>query len=172
MFRFKEISAPHLDRNAQISNGFIRLLAAESARLGPESPFALPPEDENISVRDRYAPMQRLLAEDDELFLNQQGARDAAKRLRRAHRRCYFDYVNRLTQEIRAARRLRTVAMASQENWSFWILSAHTLLSETSLCYLRWLGYRHALGTTVAVRDVRECLDFLLVAPQFAAAAT
>jgi hypothetical protein len=114
--------------------------------------------------------MQRLLARDDELFLIEQGARASARRLRREHRSCYFDYVNRLTREIRAARRLRTVAMASQEHWSFRVLLAHTVLSESSLFYLRWLGYRHALGTTVAARDVRECLDFLLAAPKFAPA--
>lgn len=172
MFGFKVISAGHSEENPPISNGFIRLLATESARLGPGSPFALPPEVEGISVRNRYAPMQRLLARDDELFLSQQGALDAAKRLRRAHRGCYFDYVDHLAREIRTARRLRTVAMASQENWSFWILLEHTVLTESSLCYLRWLGYRHALGTTVAARDVRECLDFLLVAPKFAVATT
>lgn len=167
MFRLKAISAGHSKKDGQISNGFIRLLAAESARLGGDAPPALVFDEQELPVRERYAPMQRLLAEDDELFLIEQGARASAKRLRREHRSCYFDYVHRLTREIRAARRLRTVAMASQEHWSFWVLLAHTALSESSLLYLRWLGYRHALGITVAARDVRECLDFLLVAPKF-----
>ena len=156
----------------EISNGFIRLLAAESARFGGDAGLALPFEEQELPVRERYAPMQRLLAQDDELFLIQQGARASARRLRREHRSCYFDYVSRLTREIRAARRLRTVAMASQEHWSFWVLMAHTVLSESSLLYLRWLGYRHALGITVTANDVRECLDFLLVVPQFAPATT
>lgn len=148
------------------------MLAAESARLGGDTPLALPLDEQERPVRERYAPMQRLLAQDDELFLIEKGARAAAKKLRREHRSCYFDYVNRLTREIRAARRLRTVAMASQEHWTFPVLLAHTLLSESSLLYLRWLGCRHALGITVAARDVRECLDLLLVAPKFAPATT
>jgi hypothetical protein len=172
VFRLKSISPRHSEKEPQITNGFIRLLAAESARLGGATPLALPFPELELPVRERYAPMQRLLAQDDELFLIEQGAQASAKRLRREHRRCYFDYVSRLTREIRAARRLRTVAMASQEQWSFWILLGHTVLAESSLLYLRWLGCRHALGVTVAARDVRECLDFLLVAPKFAPATT
>lgn len=172
MFRSRIISPEHSKEAPRISNGFIRLLAAESARLGVDAPRAVPFDEQELPVRERYAPMQRLLSQDDELYLSEQGARGSAKRLRREHRSCYFDYVNRLTREIRAARRLRTVAMASQEQWSFWILLEHALLSESSLFYLRWLGYRHALGTRVAARDVRECLDFLLVAPKFAPATT
>lgn len=170
--RFKVISSGHSRNDTRISNGFIRLLAAESARLGGDAPRALPFDEQELPVRERYAPMQRLLAQDDELFLIEQGARASARRLRRDHRSCYFDYVNRLTREIRAARRLQTVAMASQEHWTFRVLLEHALLSESSLLYLRWLGYRHALGITVAARDVRECLDFLLVAPKFAPATT
>jgi hypothetical protein len=62
--------------------------------------------------------------------------------------------------------------MASQENWSFWILSENALLSEASLLYLRWLGCRHALGIRVSARDVRECLDLLLVGPRLHLATT
>jgi hypothetical protein len=172
MDRFDLIRTGQSAEKQRISNGFIRLLAAESARLGGDAPRALTFQEQELSVRERYAPMQRLLAQDDELFLIEQGARASAKRLRREHRSCYFDYLNRLKREIRAARRLRTVAMASREQWSFWVLLAYAVLSESSLLYLRWLGCRHALGITVAARDVRECLDFLLVAPQFAPATT
>jgi hypothetical protein len=172
MSPLKGVFADHSKKAPQISNGFIRLLAAESARLGADAAPALPFDEQELPVRERYAPMQRLLAQEDELFLIEQGARASAKRLRREHRTCYFHYVSQLTREIRAARRLRTVAMASQEHWSFWILLEHTVLSESSLLYLRWLGCRHALGTTVSARDVRECLDFLLVAPKFAPATT
>ncbi len=62
--------------------------------------------------------------------------------------------------------------MASKENWSFWMLLAQTLLSESSLLYLRWLGCRHAAGVNVAARDVGECLDFLLDGPRFHLATT
>jgi hypothetical protein len=158
----------------QIKNQFIRLLAAESVRLAPDAPLNL--MFEGLSVRERYAPMPRLLAEDDELFLAQQmekrSAAAAVKTLRVEHRRCYFGYLSRLTREIRTARRLGTLAMASQEHWSFWMLLARTLISESSLLYLRWLGCRHALGITVAARDVNECLDFLLAGPRFHLATT
>jgi hypothetical protein len=149
-----------------INNVFIRRLAAESARLPPNASFSLM-FDDGLSVRERYAPMPRLLVEDDELFLAREGSQAVIKTLRREHRRCYFRYVSQLTREIRAARRLGTLAMASKENWSFGVLTARTVLSESSLLYLRWLGCRHALGITVAARDVNECLDFLLAAPKF-----
>jgi hypothetical protein len=149
-----------------IHNGFIRTLATGSTRLGADA-LALTPDEQSFSVRERYAPMLRLLARDDESFLVQQGSPEWVKPVRREHRRCYFAYVSRLAEEIRAARRLRTLAMASQENWSFRILLAHIVLSESSLLYLRWLGCRHALGISVAPRDVRECLDFLLAGPRF-----
>jgi hypothetical protein len=167
MFRFKLIFTIQSERNLHINNGFIRLLAAESARLGADAPLTLALDEAGFSVRERYAAMPRLLARDDELFLARQGCGAAARKLRQEHRSCYFSYVHRLTREIRAARRLRTLAMASKETWSFWILLEYTLLSESSLLYLRWLGCRHAAGITVAARDVKECLDFLLAGPRF-----
>jgi hypothetical protein len=160
------------DRNLRINNGFIRLLAAESARLGPGAQVTLTFDEQGLSVRERYAPMHRLLAQDDESFLASQGAGHLGKGLQREHRACYFDYVRRLTAEVRSARKLRALAMASQENWSFWLLSERALLSEASLVYLRWLGCRHALGIRVSARDVRECLDLLLAGPRFQLATT
>ncbi len=167
MPRFSLISTVHLEQDLHINNGFIRMLAAESARLGADLPLVPLLDEEGFSVRERYAPMHRLLAEDDQLFLIQQGLRAAAKRLRRDHRRCYFGYVTSLTHEIRTARKLGALAMASQDNWSFWTLLARTVISESSLLYLRWLGCRHAVGVNVAARDVKECLDFLLAGPRF-----
>jgi hypothetical protein len=162
----------HPVRDLKIKNGFIRMLAAESARLGTELPGLETPDEQASlasasSVRERYAPMHRLLAPDDESFLIQRGLRAAAKKLRREHRNCYFGYVARLAREIRGARRLHTLAMASEGHWSFWILLAHAVLSESSLLYLRWLGFRHAAGVQVAARDVRECLDFLIAESRF-----
>jgi hypothetical protein len=136
-----------------ISNLFVRTFVFEPTQ--------------QVSVRVRYAPMTRLLSRDDEIFLVEQGFPGCARSLRRQHRNCYFAYVKGLAREIRGARRLRTMAMASQENWSFWALLAHTVLAESSLFYLRWLGCRHALGISVAARDVKECLDFLLAVPRF-----
>jgi hypothetical protein len=150
-----------------INNAFVRMLTAESARLGADAPLMPILDQQGSPVRERYAPMHRLLAQEDELFLIQQGFPAAAKRLRREHRGCYFGYVRRLTREVRAARRLGALAMASEENWNFWTLLAQTLLLESSLLYLRWLGCRHAAGINVTQRDVRECLDFLLAGPRF-----
>ncbi len=167
MPRFSLISTVHSGRDSHINNAFIRRLALGSARLRPDVP--LPPviDEEGCSVRERYLPMHRLLAQEDELFLTAQGFRVAARALRREHRRCYFGYVTRLRREIRAARKLGALAMASQENWSFWTLLARTVISESSLLYLQWLGCRHAAGLNVHARDVEECLDFLLAGPKF-----
>lgn len=169
--RFSLLSTIHLVQDYRISNSFIRMLALKSTHLGAEvTPPAMLEEGE-YALRERYSPMHRLLAPDDELFLIQQGFRIAAKRLRREHRGCYFGYVTRLTHEIRRARRLRALAMASQEHWSFWTLLAQMVISESSLLYLRWLGCRHAAGISVRARDVKECLDFLLAGPRFHLAA-
>lgn len=148
------------------------MLALESARLGTDLPPILTLGEERSSVRERYAPMHRLLAPDDELFLERQGLPAVAKRLRHEHRKCYFGYLNRLTHEIRTARNLHSLAMASKENWNFWTLMAQTVLSESSLLYLRWLGCRHVAGINVAALDVKECLDFLLGGPKFRMATT
>jgi hypothetical protein len=160
------------DHDLKINNSLIRLLAAESVRLGRSAELSLSFDEQEMSVRERYAPMYRLLAKDDDFFLAQQGAPALSRQLRCDHRTCYFDYVRRLAAEVRSARKLRALAMASRKNWNFWILSEHALLSEVSLLYLRWLGCRHALGITVAARDVRESLDFLLAGPRFRLAAT
>jgi hypothetical protein len=169
--RFRLISTVHSKQDFHINNGFIRRLTVESARFGMDMYLTMLDEP-GFSVRERYTPMQRLLAPDDELFLLQLGFPAPVKQLRREHRNCYFGYVTRLTREIRTARRLAALAMASKENWSMWSLLAHTVLSESSLLYLRWLGWRHALGISVAARDVKECLDFLLAGPRFRLATT
>jgi hypothetical protein len=170
--RFSLIWTVDLEQDLHINNGFIRMLALESQRLGADLPLVPLLDEEGSSVRERYAPMHRLLAEDDQLFLVQQGLRTVAKRLRRDHRSCYFGYLQSLTREIRMARKLGALAMASRENWSFWTLLARTVISESSLLYLRWLGCRHAAGVNVAARDVTECLDFLLAGPRFQLATT
>jgi hypothetical protein len=172
VLRFFLISTVHSARDTQIKNGFIRMLALESERLGADLPLLPLFGEEVSSVRERYAPMHRLLAEDDELFLMAQGFRLAAKRLRQEHRNCYFRYLASLTSEVRTARKLGALAMASKQNWSFWTLLGQTVISETSLLYLRWLGCRHAAGINVAARDVRECLDFLLAGQRFRLATT
>jgi hypothetical protein len=172
VLRFNLIATVHSGRDSQINSGFVRLLAVESARLGANMPLIPLLDEDGSSVRERYAPMHRLLAREDELFLVRRGFRTTADRLRREHRNCYFSYVTRLAREIRTARKLGALAMASQGNWSFWTLLAQTVFSESSLLYLRWLGCRHAAGVNVAARDVKECLDFLLAGPKFRLATT
>jgi hypothetical protein len=175
MLRFSLIATVQPGRALEIKNGFVRMLALRSARLGAEIP--LPPmleeeQQRGTSVRERYAPMHRLLTQDDDLFLVGQGFPDAAKKLRREHRHCYFRYLACLTQEIRDARKLSTLAMSSTRHWSFPALLEQMAIAESSLLYLRWLGCRHAAGVTVAASDVRECLDFLLAGQKFRLATT
>ena len=172
MLRFSLIGTVQPGRASEIKNRFVRMLALRAARLGAEIP--LPPtleqqeeEGGGASVRERYAPMHRLLTQDDDLFLAGQGFPGAAKKLRREHRHCYFRYLACLTREIREARKLSTLAMASKRHWSFPALLEQMAIAESSLLYLRWLGCRHAAGVTVAASDVRECLDFLLVGQKF-----
>jgi len=172
VLRFRLISVFRSDHDSQIKNGFIRVLTIESARLKADLPRIVLLGEEGPSIRERYAPMHRLLAPDDDLFLERQGLPSAAKKMRQEHRNCYFEYLGLLTLEIRTARRLHALAMASKENWSFWTLMAQTVLSESSLLYLRWLGCRHAAGIKVAALDVKECLDFLLGGPKFRLATT
>ncbi len=172
MPRFDLISNFQPGRDSEIKNRFIRMLALKSARLGLDLPPLSTLDEEGNSARARYAPMHRLLTQDDDLFLVGQGFRDAAKKLRREHRNCYFDYLARLRRELRAGRKLGTLAMASKGNWSFPNLLTHTLITESSLLYLQWLGCRHAAGVTVGARDVKECLDFLLAGQRFRLATT
>jgi hypothetical protein len=167
--RFGLISLVHAKRDSNFYNRFLRLLAAESARIQAGAPLRI--DEERSSIFERYAPMHRLLGREDELFLVRQGLPLAAKRLRRNRRSCYFGYVRLLGREIRAARKLGALAMASKQNWSFWTLLEQTVISECSLLYLRWLGCRHAAGVSVAARDIKECLAFLLGEPRFRLAA-
>lgn len=154
----------------QVRNSFVRLLASEAVRLGVASPLMLP--DEGPSLRARYAPMQRLLTQADEQFLRREGCPEVALRLRHEHRRCYRQFLADLRREIREVRRLRGLAMASAGHWDFWSLFAYVVLSECSLFYLGWLGWRNSAGITAAARDVTECLNFLLADPKFLVEAT
>lgn len=155
----------------QVRNRFLRLLASEAVRMGVASPLMLP-DEAGSSARARYAPMPRLLTHADEQFLRREGCPEAALRLRREHRQCYREFLANLRSEIRQARRLRGVAMASAGDWDFWSLSAYVVLSECSLLYLGWLGWRHSAGITAAARDVTECLNFLLADPRLPVEAT
>ena len=171
MLRFRKSGAIPRAAETQIHNAFVRLLASEAVRLGVAPPLMLP-DEAGPSVRVRYAPMQRLLTQADERFLRREGCPEAAMRLRREHRRCYREFLADLRREMRQARRLRGLAMASAGNWDFWSLSAYVVFSECSLLYLGWLGWRHSAGITSAARDVTECLNFLLADPRLAAEAT
>lgn len=130
------------------------------------------PQDDEVSVRDRYAPMRRLLSRRDENYLRDQGRNALAAQLRREHRRCYFAYVTALAGEVRHGRRLMAAAMGSQQQWNFRLLLTRAVASEASLMYLRWLGMKHAAGMQAPTRDIAECLNFLLGGPKFELAAT
>ena len=169
IFSKKRLIAHELD--AEISNSLVRLLASEAERLGVTPPPLLS-SDFEPPARLRYAPMQRLLTQDDEHFLWRQGVPGAALKIRREHRRLYREFLANLRRDIRQARRLQGLAMASAGKWDFWSLLAQVVLSESSLLYLGWLGWKHSAGISLAARDVRECLDFLLARPRFPVAAT
>ena len=171
MLRFRKNVGILREAETHTHNAFVRLLASEAVRLGMDSPLLLPDEC-GSSVRVRYAPMQRLLTRADERFLQRQGCPQAAMKLRREHRRCYREFLDNLRREIRQARRLRGLAMASAGNWDFWSLLEYFVLSECSLLYLGWLGWRHSAGITAAARDVTECLNFVLADPKFPVEAT
>ena len=167
LFRKKRLIAD--EANAAISNKFVRLLVSEAAWLGFDAPLLLSNDE---SPRLRYAPMQRLLSREDERFLKREGAPAAALKLRREHRLCYRGFLINLKRDIRKGRRLQSLAMASTGKWDFWSLLAQMILSESSLLYLEWLGWKHSAGISLAARDVRECLDFLLAGPRLPVAAT
>jgi hypothetical protein len=171
MLRLRKNAEIPREPETQARNVFVRLLTSEVVRTGVASPLMLLGED-GPSVRARYAPMQRLLTRVDEQFLRRQGCPEAAMRLRREHRRCYREFLADLRREIRQARRLRGLAMASAGSWDFWSLLAYVVLSEFSLLYLGWLGWRHSAGIATAARDVTECLNFLLADPRLPAEAT
>jgi hypothetical protein len=171
MLRFRKHVGIPREAETQIRNAFVRLLSSEAARLGVTSPVMLADET-GASVRERYAPMQRLLTHADERFLQREGCPEAAMRLRREHRQCYRGFLANLRREIRQARRLRSLAMASAGSWDFWSLLAYAVLSECSLIYLGWLSWRHSAGITAAARDVTECLNFLLADPKLPVEAT
>ncbi len=53
-----------------------------------------------------------------------------AVRLRREHRRCYREFLANLRRDIRTARRLQGLAMASAGEWDVWLLFGNVVLSE------------------------------------------
>jgi hypothetical protein len=157
----------------EIRNIFVRVLTSEAERLGFETPSASSPANcIELNIRERYAPMQRLLTREDEQFLIEQGVPAAAAKLRRDHRRCYRQFLKNLRRETRKGRELLGLAMASSGKWDFWALLEHRLLTESSLVYLSWLGWKHAAGVTAAAHDVSGCLDFLLAGPRLPLQAT
>jgi hypothetical protein len=170
MSRFCDNSRISVEQDSRIRNAFVRLLASKAADLGVTSPLISFDQSE-FPARVRYAPMQRLLTSDDERFLRRHGCPQAALRLRREHRRYYRQYLANLKREIRGARRLQNLAMASAGHWDFCSLLTNTALSECSMLYLTWLGWKHSAGITGTAQDVTECLNFLLPDPRFLAEA-
>jgi hypothetical protein len=171
MPRFFENSEIQVEHFEKLSNPFVRLLASEAAHFGVASPL-MSVDQTGLPARVRYAPMQRLLSRDDEHFLLRAGCRKAAVQLRREHRRCYREFLRNLKRELRNARRLQSLAMASTGQWDFWSLLANVVLSESSLLYLSWLGWKATAGIAGAARDAAECLNFLFTGPRLVAEAT
>jgi len=79
-----------------------RALTIEYERL------AFPPDPgEEVSARERYAPLARLLRNDDCRYLEREGLSEAARDLRREHYKIYRGYIQELRQRCASAARKR-----------------------------------------------------------------
>src|SRR5260370_22313546 len=105
-----------------------RALTVQYERLA----FSADP-DEEVSTRERYAPLARLLRNDDYQYLEQEGLSEAARDLRREHHRIYRGYVKELRQEMRQIRSIQEQGMRALGNWEFRVLLRYRLLSESAL---------------------------------------
>ena len=133
-----------------------RLLAIEYERLS----FS-PDPDEEVSARERYAPLARLLRNDDYQYLEQVGLSEVARNLRREHHKIYSGYIKELRQEMRQIRSIREQGMRSRGNWEFRVLLRYRLLSESALIQLWWLGWKHRRGIGIDPVEADNCLDLI-----------
>lgn len=147
--------------DAPIANALAHVLACVAARRSASQPVKVPFE----SARQRYAPMERLLLSEHEFCRRQEMPATLESRLRRSHRKSYYEYLRALGKEVRAARRQTTVAMASAEQWSGPAVIRSFAVSESALLRLRWLGLKSSLGIEVECGAVSRSLDGLLSDP-------
>jgi len=132
-----------------------RALTIEYERL------SFSPDPEEVSTRERYAPLARLLRNDDCRYLERAGLPEAARDLRREHHKIYRGYIKELRQEMRQIRSDREKGMRTLGNWEFRVLLRHRLLSESALFQLRWLGWKHYIGIGIDPVEADICLDVI-----------
>ncbi len=131
--------------------------------LGVQSSTEL--QDDGLSTREHFAPMKRLLSTSDEEYLRAQCAFQQARRTRRDHRQAYNGYLKELRQQVRRRRALRKLAMSGAGNWDVRADIQKTLICESTLLYLRWLGWKRFLGIHVDAAAIEDCLSVLV--PEF-----
>ncbi len=141
---------------ALMARTLARALTLEYERLA----FS-PDPDEEVSARERYAPLARLLRNDDYQYLEQEGLYEAARDLRREHHKIYRGYIKELRQEMRQIRSIQEQGMRALGNWEFRVLLRYRLLSESALFQLRWLGWKHYIGIGIDPVEADNCLDLI-----------
>jgi len=131
--------------------------------LGAQSLAEL--HDDGLLTREHFAPMKRLLAKRGEAYLRAQGYPREARQIRRDHRQAYWLYVEELTAQVRRQRLLRKLAMNGAGNWDVRADMQKTVICQSALFNLRWLGWKRFFGIRVDVSAIEDCLAVLI--PEF-----
>jgi hypothetical protein len=145
----------------QITRAFRGLVDSEFRRLGID-PLPSVYFSEGASPRLRFSPMKRLLLAENHFLSRARLPETAVRALHRAHFACYRDYLNELRREVRRARRSDAVTMQLDGRWQFPPILRRLLLSESSLIYLEWLGWKFRFGLNVNIALTDELLEYLL----------
>ena len=143
---------------------FAQLRQLFALELGTQSLAEL--EGDEVFTRKRFAPMKRLLSTRDEDYIRSCGyGRNATRAMRREHREAYKGYLRVLTYQVRRQRALRKLAMSGAGNWDVRADIRKTVMCESALLYLRWLGWKRFFGISVDAAAVEDCLAVLV--PEF-----
>jgi hypothetical protein len=105
----------------------------------------------------RFAPMRRLLSNEDEDFLLRQGFRREAAQLRSHHRKLFFRFVDMLQRDFSTVHAARKAAMA--ENWDFETLLKERFTASYYLWAMRTAGYMHLVRMPQAANIARRYYD-------------
>ena len=124
---------------------------ALEARIEELSPVTL-----NVSV-ERFAPMRRLLSDEDENYLLMQGFRREAAQLRSQHRKLYFRFVDMLQRDFAKVHDARKASMA--ENWDFEALLKERFTASYYLMAMRAAGLLHWVHAPQAATVAQTCCD-------------
>jgi len=122
--------------------------------------------DEESLTRARFAPMKRLLSNQDEDYLHARIDAGEILLFRKARREAYFGYLKELRYQVRRQRILRKLAMNGSGDYSAMRADLQKLLMcKSALVYLRWLGWKRFLGIRVDGAVIEDCLALLV--PEF-----